>query len=89
MIDTKAIRAKVLDLAFRGKQWSTASLDSIVKTIPSKPYQILESEVHEAGSYRDISQSKEFSIGYSDDQTKVFRHELPVFRPLKVAFHLI
>ena len=78
MIDTKAIRAKILEFAISEEQWPTETLESIIRTIPSKPYQVLESEVTMKGRYRVISQSKEFSIGYSEDATKVYHHDQPV-----------
>jgi type I restriction enzyme S subunit len=59
-------------------KWVTANLECITDTIPSKQYQVLESQVLKEGSYAVISQSKEYSIGYSNEADKVFHHEKPV-----------
>jgi len=58
--------------------WKIAHIESICDSIPSKQFQILESEVKKTGKYPVISQSKEYSIGYSDLDEKVFHHENPI-----------
>ena len=58
--------------------WVTANLESITDAIPSKQYQVLESQVLKEGSYAVISQSKEYSIGYSNNADRVFHHDKPV-----------
>lgn len=58
--------------------WKTAHLESVTRSIPSKQYQIFESQVCREGQYPVISQSKAFSIGFSDNSKKVFRHKDPV-----------
>ncbi len=58
--------------------WNFAHLESITNVIPSKQYQILESQVLKTGKIPVISQSKEYSVGFSDDFSKVFRHDQPV-----------
>lgn len=59
-------------------KWQIAHLESVTDTIPSKQYQILESQVLKEGLYPVISQSKEYSIGYSNETTKLFHHNEPV-----------
>ena len=58
--------------------WVLAHLESVAALIPSKKYQVLESQVLKEGVYPVISQSKEYSIGFSNDEEKVFRHNIPV-----------
>ena len=60
------------------ENWELAHLESITNGIPSKQYQILESEVQGAGNYPVISQSKAYSIGFTDKSEKVFHHDRPV-----------
>lgn len=52
--------------------WGLAHLETVTNGIPSKQYQILESEVQQTGRYPVISQSKAYSIGFSDDSDKVY-----------------
>ncbi len=75
--DIKSITTDELDFDLP-VSWKTAHLESITISIPAKKYQILESEVQKTGIYPVISQSKEYSIGYSDDENKVFHHVKPV-----------
>lgn len=58
--------------------WGLAHLESVTNGIPSKQHQILESEVRQTGKYPVISQSKEYSIGFSDNSDKVYHHTKPV-----------
>lgn len=58
--------------------WKIAHLESVTRSIPSKQYQILESQVCQEGQYPVISQSKAYSIGFSNESEKVFRHKGPV-----------
>lgn len=58
--------------------WRIAHLESIVKNVASKQYQIKESQVAQEGKYTVISQSKEYSIGYSNDESKIYHHNYPV-----------
>lgn len=60
------------------EKWALAHIESISKAIPSKQYQILESQVLKEGKFAVISQSKEYSIGYSNEEEKVYRHNEPV-----------
>ena len=58
--------------------WRLAHLESITKNIPSKQYQILESQVLSDGRFPVISQSKAYSIGFSNEADKVYHHDRPV-----------
>ena len=58
--------------------WRLAHLESISNGVPSKQYQILESEVKHSGKYFVISQSKAYSIGFTDNVEKVYSHKQPV-----------
>ena len=58
--------------------WRYAGLERISTVVPSKEYQIKESEVIKEGKYCVISQSKEYSIGFSNDFSKLFFHKRPV-----------
>ena len=58
--------------------WITAHLETVVDSVTSKQYQIKESEVKPEGEYRVISQSKEYSIGYCNDNSKLYHHAQPV-----------
>ena len=58
--------------------WRLAHLESITKNIPSKQYQILESQVLTDGMFPVISQSKSYSIGFSNETEKVYHHDRPV-----------
>ena len=58
--------------------WKTAHLETVVDSVASKQYQIKESEVKAEGKYRVISQSKEYSIGYCNDNPKLYHHTQPV-----------
>lgn len=58
--------------------WKLAHLETITVGVPSKQYQILESEVKHSGLFPVISQSKAYSIGFTDNAEKLYHHENPV-----------
>jgi len=58
--------------------WKTAHIECISNTVPSKQFQILESEVRKTGRFPVISQSKEYTIGFTDVTDRVFHHDAPV-----------
>ena len=58
--------------------WRFAHLETITRGVPSKQYQILESEVKQDGRFPVISQSKAYSIGFTDSEEKLYHHEDPV-----------
>jgi type I restriction modification DNA specificity domain protein len=58
--------------------WRFAHLETITRGVPSKQYQILESEVKQDSRFPVISQSKAYSIGFTDSEEKLYRHEDPV-----------
>ena len=59
-------------------KWVIGHLESITDAVPSKSYQILESQVLKEGLYAVISQSKAYSIGFSNEIEKVYHHDAPV-----------
>ena len=78
-VDLSVIKQKKMDLYFEiPDNWSFAHLESITKKISSKPYQILESQVLSSGKFPVISQAKEYSIGFSNDEKKVLFHDHPL-----------
>lgn len=58
--------------------WQVAHIESISRSVSSKQYQIAASDFKTAGKYPVVSQSKEYVIGYSDDETKIYHHKDPV-----------
>lgn len=79
-VDLSAIKQKKTDdYEFElPDNWRLAHLESITKNIPSKQYQILESQVLADGRFPVISQSKAYSIGFSNEADKVYHHDRPV-----------
>ena len=60
------------------KSWIIGHIETITDSVPTKQYQILESQVCKEGAYPVISQSKDYSIGFSDATEKLFSHNEPV-----------
>ena len=60
------------------ESWEWVRLESIINSVPTKQYQVLESEVCSSGRFAVISQSKEYSIGFTGKSDKVYRHANPV-----------
>ncbi len=58
------------------KGWCYCFYDNIFSDVPSKPYQILQSEILQSGIYPVVSQSANFIEGYSC-ASNVFRHTNP------------
>ena len=79
-VDLRSIKQKKTEeLEFDiPESWSIAHLETVTNGIPSKQYQILESEVLQAGEYPVISQSKAYTIGFSNNADKVYHHTNPV-----------
>lgn len=79
-VDLSAIKQKKTDeYEFElPDNWRLAHLESITKNIPSKKYQILESQVLADGRFPVISQLKAYSIGFSNEADKVYHHDRPV-----------
>ena len=79
-IDLSTIKQKKTDeYEFQlPNHWRLAHIETITKNIPSKQYQILESQVLLEGKFPVISQSKEYSIGFSNESNKVYQHDKPV-----------
>ncbi|WP_297975150.1 restriction endonuclease subunit S [uncultured Capnocytophaga sp.] len=57
------------------KGWVWCKLGDITKTIATKPYQILQSEIEKNGDFPVISQSANYIEGFSSDETKVLKVE--------------
>ena len=79
-VDLKGLRLKNTDECEFDipDSWRLAHLESISTVVPSKQYQILESEVKQHGKCSVISQSKAYSIGFTDNIEKVYSHKQPV-----------
>ena len=60
------------------EQWITGNIETITSSVPTKQYQILESQVGKEGKYPVISQSKDYSIGFTNDIEKLYTHTNPV-----------
>ena len=52
--------------------WINAHLEDLTNSIATKQYQILEKDVCKEGKYPVISQSKEYSIGFTNNEERVF-----------------
>jgi len=55
--------------------WAWCKLGDITKTIATKPYQILQSEIEKNGDFPVISQGTNYIEGFSSDETKVLKVE--------------
>ena len=55
--------------------WAWCRLGDITKTIATKPYQILQSEIEKNGDFPVISQSANYIEGFSSDETKLLKVE--------------
>ena len=55
--------------------WIVSSYKNIVKNISSKPFQILQSEINDKGSYPVISQSCNYIEGFTDSAEKLFQSQ--------------
>ncbi len=58
--------------------WKWVRLSDIVHSVPTKEYQILQSEILEQGKYPVVSQSQQLIEGYSNKVEKLYKHEKPV-----------
>ena len=58
--------------------WKWVRLEDIIFSVPTKNYQILQSQIKQRGIYPVVSQSLKLVEGYSDDSTKLFYHNIPV-----------
>ena len=54
-------------------EWEAAEFKEIIKTIPSKKYQINSKEYLDIGKYEVVDQGKQQIIGYSNDESKVYK----------------
>ena len=58
--------------------WQIAHLECISESVTSKQFQITASEFKAEGRFPVVSQSKEYVIGYCDDETKLYHHDKPI-----------
>ena len=58
--------------------WTWVRLDQVTSVVPTKNFQILQSEIREHGLYPVISQSHQRVEGYANDTKKLYRHTKPV-----------
>ena len=58
--------------------WKWVRLEDIIFSVPTKNYQILQSQIKQRGIHPVVSQSLKLVEGYSDDSTKLFYHNIPV-----------
>ena len=58
--------------------WTVCGIKDIAKTISSRQYQILQSEIYNKGAYPVVSQSANYIEGYSNLKDKVLEHKQPV-----------
>lgn len=58
--------------------WKWVRLSDIVYSVPTKEYQILQSEILDNGKYPVVSQSQQLIEGYSNKVEKLYKHEKPV-----------
>ena len=79
MISNELLKYTILKTAIYGKFVKTTSkfkifdLDKVVDVIPTKHFQIKQSEIKKEGKYPVVSQSQSLIEGYSNDYDKVFR----------------
>ena len=79
-VDTSEIKSKKTEaIEFDiPEKWKVAHIETVTTSIASKQYQIAASEFKTEGKHPVVSQSKEYVIGYCDDDSKLFHHEEPV-----------
>lgn len=63
---------KIEELYDLPENWINAHLEDLTNSIATKQYQILEKDVCKEGKYPVISQSKEYSIGFTNNEERVF-----------------
>ena len=58
--------------------WCVCLLKDVAKTISSREFQVLQSEILENGEYPVISQSANYIEGYNNDEKKLLHHSSPI-----------
>ena len=58
--------------------WCVCLLKDVAKTISSREFQVLQSEILENGKYPVISQSANYIEGYNNDEKKLLHHSSPI-----------
>ena len=58
--------------------WAVGTIESVCELVPTKQYQILENQVMPTGKFPVISQSKEYQIGFTNDEGKLYHVTEPL-----------
>ena len=58
--------------------WCICLLKDVAKTISSREFQVLQSEILKNGKYPVISQSANYIEGYNNDEKKLLHHSSPI-----------
>lgn len=58
--------------------WEVATFLKVCGNIPSKPYQILQSDIKSSGKIPVISQSANYIEGFSDEEDRILRIDNPI-----------
>lgn len=58
--------------------WAVGTIESVCELVPTKQYQILENQVMPTGKFPVISQSKEYQIGFTNDEVKLYHVTEPL-----------
>ena len=69
---------KMTDLREEQEHWLVQRVKDIFRTIPTKKYQIKQSEILKEGLYPVVSQSKKLIEGYSNSKDKLYQHSKPI-----------
>ena len=69
---------KMTDLREEQEHWLVQRVKDIFRTIPTKKYQIKQSEILKEGLYPVVSQSKKLIEGYSNSKDKLYQQSKPI-----------
>ena len=58
--------------------WAVGTIESVCELVPTKQYQILENQVLPTGKFPVISQSKEYQIGFTNEESKLYHVKEPL-----------
>ena len=58
--------------------WAVSTIESVCELVPTKQYQILENQVLPTGKFPVISQSKEYQIGFTNEESKLYHVKEPL-----------
>lgn len=76
-IGRQAKSQKIPKLRFPGfsGNWEEKKLGEVLKTVPTKSYQIKNTEILKNGKYKVVNQGKNKIAGYSNDPNKLFKND--------------